>query len=351
MLFDNPNFADHEQVAFFTERKSGLRAIVAVHSTALGPAAGGCRYWNYASEEDAVSDVLRLSEAMSYKNALAGLPLGGGKSVILSNGDGKSDAIFQSFAHCVNRMGGSYYTAEDVGVGVADVELMSAYTPYVFGCSSGPVSTGDPSPFTALGGLMGIDAAVCHQLGRRTLRDVRVAVQGAGNVGLELCRLLSSEGARIWVSDINPEAAQRVAEKYGAVPVDVEEIYNLDVDVFAPCALGGVINDYTLPRLRCSIVAGVANNQLATSEFGERLRHRGILYAPDYVINAGGMLNASCDIFGSYDRDAVLGRISEIFDRALEIFRCADQERRGTNFVADDMARAIIASGKVAGTC
>jgi len=342
-VFDNSEYDNHEQVLFCRDTDAGLFAIIAIHDTTLGPAAGGCRMWPYASVDDAVTDVLRLSQAMSYKNALADLPLGGGKSVIIgdSNKD-KNVKLLTAFAQCVQRLGGQYYTAEDVGIGISDVEVFATTSDYIFGLAA----TGDPSPFTARGCFEGIRAAVKHKLGRDSLKGLTVAVQGVGNVGRCLCKNLHEAGAGLIVADVHAEALAYAVEDFGAKAVAPEEIYGQDVDIFSPCAMGGVLNDDTIPQLKATIVAGVANNQLAEARHGRLLHNRGILYAPDYVINAGGMLNASGDIFGGYDVKQVMERVLGLYETTLRVLEIARHEARPTNEVADDLAREKIAAGR-----
>jgi leucine dehydrogenase len=342
-VFDNSDYDNHEQVLFCRDREAGLFAIIAIHDTTLGPAAGGCRMWPYGSVNDAVTDVLRLSQAMSYKNALAGLPLGGGKSVIIGDPNkDKNEKLLTSFARFVQRLGGQYYTAEDIGIGINDVEVLARESDYVFGLTT----TGDPSPFTARGCFEGIRAAVKHKLGRESLDGLKVAVQGVGNVGRFVCKNLYEVGAELIIADVNPEAVAYAVENFGAKVVAPEEIYSQDVDIFSPCAMGGVLNDDTIPQLKTSIVAGVANNQLAEACHDQLLHDRGILYAPDYVINAGGMLNASGDILGQYDVNQVMERVTGLYDATLRIFEMAQQEGRLTSEVADDLARQKIAAGR-----
>jgi len=342
-VFDNSEYDNHEQVLFCRDREAGLFAIIAIHDTTLGPAAGGCRMWPYASVNDAVTDVLRLSQAMSYKNALAGLPLGGGKSVIIGDPKKeKNEKLLISFARFVQRLGGQYYTAEDIGIGISDVEVLARKSDYVFGLTT----TGDPSPFTARGCFEGIRAAVKHKLGRDSLDGLKVAVQGVGNVGLFVCKNLHEAGAELIIADVNPEAVAYAVENFGAKVVAPDEIYSQDVDIFSPCAIGGVLNEDTIPQLKTSIVAGVANNQLAESHHDQLLHHRGILYAPDYVINAGGMLNASGDIFGQYNVNQVMERVTGLYDATLRIFEMAQQEGRLASEVADDLARQKITAGR-----
>lgn len=343
-VFDNREYDNHEQVLFCRDTTSGLFAIIAIHDTTLGPAAGGCRMWPYATMSEAVYDVLRLSRAMSYKNALAGLPLGGGKAVIIGDPlKEKNEKLLMSFARYVQKLGGQYYAAEDIGIGVEDVEVFAKASDYIFGLAR----TGDPSPFTAIGCFHGIRASVQHKLKRDTLKGLMVAVQGVGKVGQHLCKILYEAGAGLIVADVNSEAVAYAVKNYGAKAVAPSEIYTQEADIFSPCAMGGTINDNTIPQLKASIVAGSANNQLAEARHDKMLHDRGILYAPDYVINAGGMLNASGDIFGEYDVNEVMKKISGLYDVTLRIFETAQQEGRLTSEVADELARQKIAEGKV----
>ncbi len=342
-IFDDSEYDNHEQVLFCRDREAGLFAIIAIHDTTLGPAAGGCRMWPYASVDDAVTDVLRLSQAMSYKNALAGLALGGGKSVIIGDPNkDKNEKLLISFARFVQRLSGQYYTAEDIGIGINDVEVLARESDYVFGLTT----TGDPSPFTARGCFEGIRAAVKHKLRRGSLDGLKVAVQGVGNVGRFVCKNLNEAGAELIIADVNPEAVAYAVENFGAKVVAPDEIYLQNVDIFSPCAIGGILNDDTIPLLKTSIVAGVANNQLAEARHDQLLHDRGILYAPDYVINAGGMLNASGDIFGQYNVNQVMERVMGLYDATLRIFETAQQEDRLASEVADDLARQKIADGR-----
>lgn len=347
MLFDFPDFDNHELVLFGRDEASGLAAIIAVHSTALGPACGGCRMWPYANDTEAMRDALRLSRGMSYKNAMAGLPLGGGKSVIIGDSrKDKTDELFRAFGRVIDSLGGKYIAAEDVGITVADVMTMGQTTRHVAGLSKGHDASGDPSPFTAYGVYMGIKAAVKHKLATDSLRGVRVAVQGLGNVGSHLCQRLADDGAILTVADIHADAVQRAVDTFGAMAVAPDRIHAADADVYAPCALGAVINPRSLAELKAKIVAGGANNQLETDPMGEALRAAGILYAPDYVINGGGIINVSAEVTQDYDRDAVLRQVERIPVTLTEIFRRADRENRPTSAVADEMAREILAAGK-----
>jgi leucine dehydrogenase len=335
-VFGNPAFDAHEQVVFSSDPDSGLTAIIAIHNTSRGPALGGCRMWNYASEADAVTDVLRLSRGMTYKSALAGLPYGGGKSVILGDPRrDKSPALFRAMGRAVEAMGGRYTVAEDVGISVADVEAMGAETRHVAGVRAG--GAGDPSPATAYGVYMGIRAAGAWRLGQEDLKGISVAVQGAGHVGAKLCRHLAHAGADVLVADVDAERARQVAGEVDGRVADVDEIVGAPVDVFAPCALGGVIDDKALGRLQARVVAGAANNQLALPRHGQALKDRGILYAPDYVINAGGIIHISHE-GPDYDRARAFAHVARIHDTLLEIFRRAERSGVSTAEAADRLA-------------
>ena len=350
-LFDSPNFEDHEGVHAFSDEKSGLQCIIAIHSTARGPAAGGCRMWPYASADDALEDALKLSRAMSYKNAMADLALGGGKSVILGDSrTQKTPDLFEAFGRAIEAVGGRYWTAEDVGVSPQDLASARKHTRYVAGLDGHPAASGDPSPVTAEGVFRGIQLCVRRAL-KRDLGGVRVAIQGVGHVGGYLAEKLHAAGAKLVITDVNPETLHRVAAATNAEIVSPSTIFDADVDVFAPCALGGAVNLDTLPRIRAKVIAGAANNQLADAAAGRDLFQRGILYAPDYVINGGGIINVAgeiraLDLGEAFDPtwvDAKLDRLAltleEVLDQALH-------ERRPTNEVANQIARSRI-SGAV----
>lgn len=343
-IFDMREFDAHELIAFGGDAASGLRAIIAIHSTALGPAAGGCRMWPYATTQEAVADVLRLSRGMSYKNAMADLPLGGGKAVIIGESrKHKTAELFQAFGRLVDSLGGRYITAEDVGTTTADMANVARATRYVAGLGAAPgAAGGDPGPKTALGVFLGIQAAVRFRLGRSDLAGVTVAVQGAGGVGYHLCGLLAQAGAKLAVADVRPAAVQRVCEEFGAQALPVEEVLAADVDVLSPCALGAVLNAQSMPRLRARIIAGAANNQLAQGQDDGALQKAGILYAPDYVINAGGIISVSLEYQGGSEAQ-VLADIEGIPQRLTEIFERARRESRTTSEVADEMARERLA--------
>lgn len=341
-VFSLSDFADHEQVVFCSDEKSGLRAIIAVHNSNLGPALGGCRMWAYASEEDAVRDVLRLSRGMTYKSAMARLKLGGGKAVVIGNPrTDKTPQLLQALARAIDRLNGRYIAAEDSGTCVADMKLMRQITPHIAGIEDKPsdigMRSGDPSPATAYGVFVGIRAAVKDKLGRDSLAGLRVAVQGIGNVGFDLACQLHAAGASLWVADIHPQQLLRARDELAATVVAADEIYAQDVDVFAPCALGAVLNDKTIPQLKAQVVAGASNNQLAETRHGVDLMNRGILYVPDYVINAGGIIDIYHERIG-FDRAALVRHIDGIYDNLMEIFERARQEERPTGEVADVIA-------------
>jgi leucine dehydrogenase len=341
-VFEHPELAGHEQIVFCHDPGSGLRTIIAIHDTTLGPALGGVRMWPYRDERQALEDVLRLSRGMTYKAALAGLALGGGKAVIL--GDPRRDktpAMMRAMGRCIDRLGGRYLGAEDSGTGVADLKLMALETAHVVGIQDKQAAngrrSGDPSPATAYGVRVGIQVAAARRLGRTGLAGLRVAIQGVGNVGLSLGRYLNEAGAALWVCDLHEEQLRRAVQELGAQAVAPEQVYDLAVDVLAPCALGAVINDDTLARLRARIVAGSANNQLAQPRHGRALAERGILYAPDYVINAGGLIDVANELTG-HERARVLRQVEGIGDTLQQIFARAEAEGLATSDVADRLA-------------
>ena len=342
-VFDHPEFDDHESVHFFSDAATGLKAIIAVHSTALGPGAGGCRRWTYSRSEDALTDVLRLSRGMSYKNAIAGLPLGGGKAVILAdeNEAPKSPALFRAYGRAVDSLGGRYVTAEDVGIAVEDMHAVQEVTPFVTGVSKDGRG-GDPSPWTAWGVFLGLESAVRARFGQDTVKGLTVAVQGVGHVGYNLCRHLHEAGARLLISDVNEAYLKAAVDAFGATVVPVDDILSADCDVLAPCALGNVVNRDTIDRIRAKVIAGAANNQLGTDEDGDRLLERGILYAPDYVINGGGIVAVGREYFGEAEPARLDKEIALIGRRLDTLF--SDSATRGvaTNRLADEMARSII---------
>ncbi|MDE0061828.1 MAG: amino acid dehydrogenase [Gammaproteobacteria bacterium] len=345
-LFDNPAFDDHEAVHHVFDKTSGLRAIIAIHSTALGPAAGGCRRWHYGSEAEALNDVLRLSRGMSYKNALAGLPFGGGKCVVLCEpGETKSAEVFQALGAAVDSLGGRYITGEDVGVSTRDMAQVGTRTKFVSGLPhvNGAVG-GDPSPWTALGVALGMEAAARRKLGAGSLEGLRVAVQGVGHVGFHLCRLLAERGARLVVSDLNADNLRRTVQQFGARAVPPEAILFQDVEILAPCALGAVLNARTIPGLKCRVVAGSANNQLETAPDAMRLHERGILFAPDYVINSGGVICIAREYLGGCTRQRLADEVHRIPQRLTAIFDESARTGRPASVVADEMAEMVLHS-------
>ncbi len=349
-LFTLPDFDGHEQVVFGHDTASGLCALIAIHSTALGPAAGGCRMWTYRSTDEALTDALRLSRGMSYKNAMAELGLGGGKAVILADARRrKTPELFAAFGRLVDSLGGRYITAEDVGTTTADMEQVARQTAFVSGLkrAAGHVG-GDPGPKTALGVFLGIQAAVRFQLDR-DLEGVTVAVQGLGGVGRPLCRMLVDAGARLKIADARSDVTAQVREELRAVVVPADTIAAEEAEVFAPCALGAVLNEWSIPRLRVRIVAGAANNQLAREADGHALRAAGILYAPDYVINAGGIINVAHEYRGVTGEAEVRADIEKIPVRLTEIFERAANEGVPTSVVADRMARERLRRGGATG--
>ncbi len=344
VVFDSAAFDDHEQVVFCRDTATGLRAIIAIHSTRLGPAAGGCRMYPYATYEDALTDVLRLSRGMSYKNALAGLDLGGGKSVIIADASApEKPQLLTAFAKQVQTLGGRYWTAIDVGVGVDDVAHMARDTDYAFTLVDEKAGRLNPAVFTALGGFVSIEATVRHVFGRDQLEGLTFAVQGLGQTGIDLCRRLTEAGAKVVATDIDAAAIAEARDKYGARIVAPDAIYGEDADVFVPCALGAILNDATIAQLKARAVCGLANNQLAEPRHGRMLQQFGIVYAPDYVVNAGGVVYGSDDIFKTHETSTAEDKIRGIGAVLQEIFVRAEKENRSTSEIADDMARRRLA--------
>lgn len=344
-VFSHPDFDQHETVAFRHDRASGLKAIIAVHNSALGPATGGCRMFPYASDEAALGDVLRLSRGMTYKSALAGLSLGGGKSVIIGNPrKDKTRDLMLAMGDFIESLGGAYVSAEDSGTGVSDIAIMSERTTHVSGLlTDGSEYGGDPSPVTAYGVFRGIEA--CAQYRGLDLQGLRVALQGIGSVGYYLAMHLVSAGATVYASDINDANIQRAVADLDVEPVATADILAMDVDVLAPCAMGGAINANSIDTIRASIIAGAANNQLASPEMGEALKSRGVLYAPDYVINAGGIIDVFYQSSGNHDPIVVGAHVDRIGATLTEIFQRSDSESKATSLIADTMAEEILAGG------
>jgi leucine dehydrogenase len=347
-VFDHPEFSGHERVIHVADRATGLRAIIALHDRTLGPSVGGCRMFPYASEADAIADVLRLSKGMTYKNALAGLPFGGGKSVIIADPADKTPELIRAFGRAVDELQGQYWTGEDINFGVADAEIMSSVTPYVLGRTKGDVHTGDPSPFTAGSVFASMKGALQHVFGSRDLAGRRVAIQGIGNVGYNFAKLVHDAGGDIVVSDVRAESTERAARELGAAVVPTQAIFDEECDVFAPCAMGATVSEETVPRLKARIVCGAANNQLSHPKVGRLLLERGIAYAPDYVVNAGGILNAFGDFSGDYDVADVWRKIEAIGGTVERILEGSDAQKRPSSDIADEMAEAVLAAARKA---
>ena len=347
-VFDHPEFDKHESLHYFFDEGTGLKAIIAVHSTALGPAAGGTRRWVYNNDADALTDVLRLSRGMTYKNAVAGLGFGGGKAVILASDDTpKSPELFRAFGRFVNGLAGRYVTAEDVGCSVEDMRFVREETEFVSGLpQSGSDAGGDPSPWTALGCLQGIEAAVQARLGTDSLKGIRVAIQGVGHVGLFLCKLLHEAGAELFIADVNNDNLKATLAEVPATVLPPSELLFADVDVLAPCALGNILTSSTIPKIKARVIAGAANNQLSTPADGLRLARHDILYAPDYVINAGGIISVAAEYYGNASEDDVRADVGRIRERLERIFAEAKETGRPTNELADELARSIVAAAR-----
>jgi leucine dehydrogenase len=342
-----PDFDAHEALHFVTDRASGLRAIIAMHSTHLGPAAGGSRFWHYGDDKDALTDALRLSRGMSYKNAMAGLPLGGGKAVILADAArAKTPEMLAAFGKAVDSLGGKYVTAEDVGMSVSDMIEVARQTRFVAGlpAAKGQVG-GDPGPHTSLGVFLGIKAAVKRALGKDSVEGLHVALQGAGSVASGVAKHAAAEGAKLSIADVDSRRARELASETGGAVVDPDEIMTLQADVLSPCALGAILTEQSIAALTVPIVAGGANNQLATPEDGQRIHDRGILYAPDYVINAGGIINVSTEYLGDGDAHLVRERIETIPGRLEKIWAESAITGDDPAAVADAMAQRLIGRG------
>jgi leucine dehydrogenase len=340
---------DHEQVVFCQDKSTGLKAIIAVHNTVLGPAVGGTRMWAYGSEEDAITDVLRLSRGMTYKNALAGLNIGGGKAVIIGDArTDKNEALLRRFGKFVDGLGGKYITAEDVGISTKDMEFVKMETDHVVGLPDYLNGGGDPSPVTAYGVYMGMKASVKELTGNDSLAGKKIVVQGVGHVGEYLVSHLVKENAEVVIADIYEDRVKAVVTKYGVRAIDVKDVYDEKMDIYSPCALGATINDETLAKLGCSIICGAANNQLSNEQIhGAEVQKKGILYAPDYLVNAGGIINCYWEIIG-YSREAALAQAEGIYAKTLEIFNKSKSENIPTYLAANLLAEARIQTiGKV----
>ncbi len=337
-----------QRIVHFTDESAGLNAIISIHDATLGPGCGGCRIYPYENFEAALEDVKNLSRGMTFKNALGGIPFGGGKAVIIA--DPKTDKtpeLLRAFGAAVDSLGGLYYTAEDSGVTEDDMAMIRSVTPYAAGLDKGGIG-GNPSPFTARGVWRGVQAAARYKLGAESLKGLHISILGIGAVGMELARLIHEEGGRLTVADVNPAAVDEARQRFGADVASPEGAIAVDADIFSPCALGGSINVDTVERLKAKIIAGAANNQLKTPEMGARLQERGVLYAPDYVINAAGVISVGLEILGRWSEIEMTRRIDKIGDTLTEIFDRAEQENRPTGDVADELALEVIARGRKA---
>lgn len=340
---------DYEQLVMCQDRESGLKAIIAIHDTTLGPALGGTRMWPYVTEQEAITDALRLARGMTYKAAAAGLDLGGGKAVIIGDPRrDKTEVLLRSYGRFVDTLKGRYITAEDVGTCQQDMDIIHRETKHVTGIAPANGGSGDPSPFTALGVLHGMKAAAREAFGTESLAGVRIALQGVGHVGYHLCHLLKEEGADLVITDIHTSVAEEAAVEFGAETVGPDEIYGVQCDIFAPCALGAVINDTTLPRLKTRIIAGSANNVLAEERHGEELHRMGILYVPDYIINAGGLINVAEELLG-YQQQRAVEKVTRIYDNTAEVMAIAKREGIPTYRAADRLAEERIQRAKRTG--
>lgn len=346
-VFGQLSFDNHEQVVFCNDKDTGLKAIIGIHNTVLGPALGGTRMWDYDNEWDALNDVLRLSRGMTFKSAITGLNLGGGKAVIIGNAKTqKTPQLMKRFGEFVNSLSGKYITAEDVGMETADMDTVREVTPYVTGISEDKGGAGNPSPITAYGVFMGMKAAAKFKFGTDKLEGKRILVQGIGHVGEVLVKHIREEGGVVYISDLDRDRLEYVRNKYGAVIYEGDNIYSADVDIYAPCALGATINDKTIPSLKAKVVAGAANNQLADEKrHGNILREKGIVYAPDFLINAGGIINVYAELEG-YKKEEILRKTENIFNTTLEILKTADTQSISTNAAAVQIAKQRIADRK-----
>lgn len=330
----------HEKVLFVNNEKAGLKAIIAVHNTNLGPAIGGCRLFPYESEEDALFDVLRLSRGMSHKNAAAGLNFGGGKCVVIADPSQKTEAMFEALGEAINALGGCYITAEDVNTDCDDADIIARKTKYVCGLAA---VSGDPSPFTVLGVLQGIKATAKVALGADNLKGLRIAVQGMGKVGYDLCRELHKEGAKLYVANrSNKSAIDQAVAEFSATAVPTDQILSQECDILAPCALGAIVNPDTIPHFKCKAIAGAANNVILDPESGQALKDRGIFYAPDFIINAGGVINAAGEAAGNYNKEEVLKNVNNIYNTIEHILTESKETGRPEGVIAEEFAEKRI---------
>ncbi len=339
------NKMGHEQIVFCQDEKTGLKAIIAIHNTVLGPSLGGTRMWSYATEAEAVKDVLRLSRGMTYKSAISGLNLGGGKAVIIGDSrKDKSEGLFRRFGQFVDSLGGKYITAEDVGISPSDISYVAMETDYVAGLPKSHGGSGDPSPVTAHGVYMGMKGAAKFAYGSESLEGKKVAVQGVGHVGTTLVEKLVKEGAKVTITDIHEDLLKGIAGRMNVAVVSPDDIYDVDMDIYAPCALGATVNDDTLSRLKCQVIAGAANNQLASEAVhGKILLDKGIVYAPDFLVNAGGIINCYAEVAG-YEQDWAMDEVEKIFDTTQSIMRMSRDEGIPTYLAANRLAEQRIDS-------
>ena len=349
-VFDQVSKLGHEQVVYCYDEPTGLKAIIGIHNTVLGPSLGGTRIWNYQSEEEALKDVLRLSRGMTFKNAISGLNLGGGKAVIIGDARRmKSEALFRRFGRFIESLNGRYVTAEDVNMKTTDIEYVAMETAHVAGLPEVLGGGGDPSPVTAFGTYMGMKAAVNKVYGNDSLEGKKIVVQGVGQVGTHLVEYLRKENAKVYIADIDEEKLDYVAKEYNAVVIPEQDLYDVDMDVYAPCALGATLNSDTISRLKCKVVAGAANNQLAEErKHGMMLKEKGITYAPDFLINAGGVMNCYAEYTGEYKREKVYKQAEKIYDITTNILIAAENQNITTHEAALELAmERISAMGKV----
>jgi len=346
-VFGQLSFDEHEQIVFCNDKDTGLKAIIGIHNTVLGPALGGTRMWDYSNEWEALNDVLRLSRGMTFKSAITGLNLGGGKAVIIGGAKTqKTPELMKCFAKFVHSLGGKYITAEDVGMETKDMDLVREVTPYVTGISESKGGSGNPSPITAYGVFMGMKAAAKFKYGSDVLEDKSVLVQGIGHVGESLVEHLTNEGSKVIISDINEERLETVRKKYGAIIYRGNDVYSEDVDIYAPCALGATINDYTIPKLKAKIIAGAANNQLADEQkHGRILQKKEIVYAPDFLINAGGIINVYAELEG-YGKTEIMRKTENIYNTTLNILTKANDNKMTTQKAALEIAQERIETRK-----
>ncbi|MGB0906718.1 MAG: Glu/Leu/Phe/Val dehydrogenase dimerization domain-containing protein [Maricaulaceae bacterium] len=342
-IFEHPDFDAHEAVHFVSDPRAGLLGIIAVHSTVLGPAAGGTRFWNYADSYEALTDALRLSRAMSLKNAMAKIPHGGGKGVLIRPSDWLDrKALFAAYGRRLNVTNGTYYTAEDVGVSPDDMEVIRSQTPYVAGLDTGEAASGDPSPVTADGVFRGLKVAIKHGLKAQKFEGLTVAVQGLGSVGYALCGHLHKAGAKLLVADINADVLTKAKAEFGAEVVAPEAIHAATADIYAPCALGGAVNPNTIGEIKAGIIGGAANNQLLTPKMGETLQEQGKLYCPDYVINGGGIINVASELSGTYDPKWVDGKLEDLAKTLDDVISQSRKTGRATHVISEEMALSRI---------